>query len=65
MIQIHRRCFVFFFFFFDVSCFAVHTIAVATGRPLWHPRSWRFMLLRTLKALPQPAWVQRKGFSPV
>jgi hypothetical protein len=23
------------------------------------------MLLRTEKAFPQPAWVQRKGFSPV
>lgn len=32
---------------------------------LWQPRSWRFMLLRTLKALPQPAWGHLKGFSPV
>lgn len=31
----------------------------------WQPRSWRFMLLRTLKALPQPAWGHLKGFSPV
>lgn len=32
---------------------------------LWQPRSWRFMLLRTLKALPQPGWGHLKGFSPV
>lgn len=32
---------------------------------LWQPRSCRFMLLRTLKALPQPEWGHLKGFSPV
>lgn len=44
-----------------------YTIAAVTvtGRPVWQPRSWRFILLRTLNALPQPACVQRKGFSPV
>jgi integral membrane sensor domain MASE1 len=56
------------FFGFFVYCFGLslaYTMAVATGRPVWQPRSWRFMLLRTLKALPQPACVQRNGFSPV
>lgn len=44
-----------------------YTIAAVTvtGRPVWQPRSWRFILLRTLNALPQPACVQRNGFSPV
>lgn len=32
---------------------------------LWQPRSWRFMLLRTLKALPHPECGHLKGFSPV
>lgn len=32
---------------------------------LWQPRSWRFMLLRTLNDLPQPRCGQRNGFSPV
>jgi hypothetical protein len=31
----------------------------------WQPRSWRFMLLRTLKALPQPGCGHLYGFSPV
>ena len=42
--------------------------AVAAVLPLsklWQPRSWRFMLERTLKALPQPACGHLKGFSPV
>ena len=32
---------------------------------LWQPRSWRFMLERTLKALPHPGCGHLKGFSPV
>ena len=42
--------------------------AVAAVLPLsklWQPRSCRFMLERTLKALPQPACGHLKGFSPV
>ena len=42
----------------------------ASGLPLappppWHPRSCRFMLLRTLKAFPHPGCGHLKGFSPV
>lgn len=37
----------------------------AAPSKLWQPRSWRFMLLRTLKALPQPPCGHLKGFSPV
>jgi hypothetical protein len=33
--------------------------------PVWQPRSCRFMLLRTLKALPQPLCGHLNGFSPV
>lgn len=35
-----------------------------TSKP-WQPLSCRFMLLRTLKALPHPAWGHLNGFSPV
>lgn len=38
--------------------------AVVTSK-LWHPLSWRFMLLRTLKALPHPVCGHLNGFSPV